>query len=219
MHELSIGEAEGLAWKATRASGYSWGVAQEAAFAVGFLEMRGLPGLLSLATLLEQTPETLTVARDTATDPRNGPLTARRCPITSGVRMNDDCGNQVPPSILFRNMCAPWLLVPFAARLAAAAQSSLTVNFSLAANSPAPIRCDTQGEPDVVSAEAIKEVDSVLLVTASRRNLVDPKPYQLRARAPLKTVDFLAQLAHATYVPATAESRLKGAGAGLTDND
>lgn len=52
MVDLSLGELQALATKAARGAGLSWGLAQEAGWAVRWLEARGLPGAAALAEAL-----------------------------------------------------------------------------------------------------------------------------------------------------------------------
>lgn len=60
-------------------------------------------------------------------------------------------------------------------------------------------------------------VHSLTLEPSERR--LGPHNGQTAIDVPTTTWEVAAQLAARTYVPATEESRLKGAGAGLTDND
>ena len=49
--------------------------------------------------------------------------------------------------------------------------------------------------------------------------LSSPRPQTQRADVDANTLATLNAFAHRTYAPATEASRLKGAGAGLSDND
>ena len=49
--------------------------------------------------------------------------------------------------------------------------------------------------------------------------LTTPRPHVTRATPDPVCWDTLNRFAHRTYAPATEESRLLGAGAGLSDND
>jgi hypothetical protein len=57
---------------------------------------------------------------------------------------------------------------------------------------------------------------SILEISASRNYVL---PAQSRVEIPNDIFDRLDSLAHKTYAPASEESRLAGAGAGLSDND
>ena len=48
----SVGESGALALKAARGAGMSWGQAEEASFAVRWLQQRGAPGVEALANYL-----------------------------------------------------------------------------------------------------------------------------------------------------------------------
>ena len=58
---LSLGEATDLAIKACRGSGAPWGIAEEAGFAVRWLESHGVPALEQLAHALEADSLTETI--------------------------------------------------------------------------------------------------------------------------------------------------------------
>ena len=215
--ELSIGEAEAFAWKAARASGYSWGMAEEAAYAVGYLEMRGLPGLMSLVQLLDRTTESLLAARAAATGLKSG---EKSCPITTRVHLADVCGTEAPVTRALPSLYAPWLLLPFIARIAGNAGTHVLVHLDNIA-----WHCTVTGEPDVASVHPIGYGHEVVIEQASNAEVaVTPTKQALdqhvqRARVSREQLEVLEGLAHQTYVPASEESRLRGAGAGLTDND
>lgn len=93
---------------------------------------------------------------------------------------------------------------------------------------------DTAGEAEIVASENMAIAPALALVIGRDRGGVfapqngdlrfstgDQPQQQSPQRAEIEEDDLAAlkALAHKTYVPATAESRLAGAGAGLTDND
>jgi hypothetical protein len=92
IHDLSLGEVQSLALKAARGAGRSFGIAEEAGFAVRWLTERGVDGAGHLAALL--------VASDGA---------AEGCPLHLGAAWSD--AGQVPEGAV--SVICPMLLLPF----------------------------------------------------------------------------------------------------------
>ncbi|MGA0281445.1 MAG: hypothetical protein ACO3K9_07130, partial [Paracoccaceae bacterium] len=73
---------------------------------------------------------------------------------------------------------------------------------------------------DCILSDGLSETGPVDLKvsTISAAQATEPR-LQSRIDVPQDIFDRLSALAHKTYAPATEESRLAGAGAGLSDND
>lgn len=196
----SLGETAALALKATRGAGMSWGLAEEAAASVVWLHRRGLPGLSALCSYLGQREY-----------PQTGDFA---CPIMTGCALIDGM-TAVPdkPSDTtdLGPVHAPLLLLPFVARL-----ESGTI-WLLASGLGGTI--DQQGGDGWLSHYLHGGGACQLVRQATPQ--IDPA---LETVTRLDDrfaccVDRLGGFAHRTYAPATGQSRLSGAGAGLTDND
>ena len=68
---------------------------------------------------------------------------------------------------------------------------------------------------DTLDAPKVQNVTLSVTASALKRPLVPAS----RAEIPAAVAKTLNALAHRTYAPDTPESRMAGAGAGLTDND
>ena len=189
--DWSLSEARSLAIKAARGAGFSWGMAEEAGFAVHWLESRSAPGIFALASYLQ-----------------DGSDDAATCPIHMGAAISD--GLPVPDGGKFR-VKQPLLILPFLANEHSQNQWSLTWGAQEIAFNPTGIgafdesQCITDGVHDCQLRQSDVSFEG-----------------QCRSRIPGKFAGYISELekfAHHTYAPATEESRLAGAGAGLSDND
>ena len=107
----SLGEIGALATKAARGSGMDWGLADEAGYAVKWLQRRQLPGVAALCRYLSwrQAGEITIWPDDTARD-------GHYCPIATGAAYGDGVfGDEVQ----FSRVRTPLLLAPFIALRAA----------------------------------------------------------------------------------------------------
>ena len=199
----SLGETAALALKATRGAGMSWGLAEEAAASVVWLHRHGLPGLSALCSYLGQTetPHHLNAA----------------CPIMTGSALIDGTmtlPDEMSGAVDLGPVHAPLLLLPFVARLEPGTiwlvSPGLTGGLGTAGR-----KADDAWQSHCLRGFADCRME--------RRDTVQVDP-ALDRETRLDDhfaccVDRLDALAHRTYAPATGQSRLSGAGAGLTDND
>ncbi len=188
----SLNEAEAMARKATRGAGYDWGVAEEAAKAVRWLCAQGIDGVAAVSAVL--------VPED-----RGG-----ASPLVVGMALADQAAQLTQAPFKCAHMAHPVLLLPFAAM--AARQLAQTVW----------IDCDgahavTDGHFLAVTGDFPAHATRVDILLDGV--LSAPLPRQSRARPDPEAWAALDRLAHKTYAPSTEESRLRGAGAGLSDND
>ena len=196
MTVLSLGEAEALARKAARGAGFGWGMAEEAGRALRWLCARGLPGGAALAALLSA---------------REDDSLAGACPLATGTALADGAATA-------RELGAvawPLLLLPFAAQASSRTGCPVQLAWDGAQVDLAPDGTAFLGARGALDAP---RAASVLL-----RRVPRPEGTPL-ARGTRATLDAAAcavldRFAARTYAPATPESRLAGAGAGLTDND
>ena len=200
----SLGETAALALKAARGVGLPWGLAEEAAGAVFWLHQRGLPGISALCGYLNAYGKPAT-ATDAA------------CPLIMGTALSDGT-HPVPDHaddrIDLGIVKSPLLLLPFVATLP-----------------PGNIWLTAPGVDERISRPADPPPDpwhsGWLRGSAPCQLRLGTGPQTIadaadRARLPDQfacCVERLTGYAHRTYAPATSQSRLAGAGAGLTDND
>lgn len=213
---LSRNEIEQLCQKAARGAGMSWGLAEEAGFAAGWLAMQGLDG-----------PDALLAQLQTA----DGRAWSEICPTVKPREFRAAEGGQLCPIALGSALCDhvalaatrcdslrvgpvthPILLLPFLADMARARQHGIRIEWS---GGRVDVATDgaTTGDVEALRQAALLEAD--LLV-----DIAPPRPNRAQVALPPVSADTLGALnafAMRTTVPASAASR---AGAGAEgDND
>ncbi|WP_397541261.1 DUF3726 domain-containing protein [Roseovarius salis] len=214
----SLNEIENLARKAARGAGMDWGPAEEAGRATRWLCAAGWPGAEALAELLARNDGAPwdSLRPRTGQDPwqaTGGTL----CPVAAGTAICDWAHEWAGGGTARLGRTAqPILLIPFMAMAADLAGARLGIGWQ----GVTVTRGDGLTRVDITDMAALRKssVDAVHVGPATHtRGERVTRAY--RATVPAETARALAQLAHRTYAPATPESRLSGAGAGLSDND
>ena len=208
---LSLNEVEATAKKAARGATYPWGLAEEAGKATRWLCSHDIDGCRALIDLLGRIDGTdilgwLPRITDGIWAARDGML----CPLATGAAISDGAAEVAAKGIRTGAIAAPMLLAPFAALLAREFGKPLTISIGDVALCTDAERLSASGEIPAWSSEVRIRVGGS--VDQSRRIVTRANP------APADW-DALLSLAHRTYAPATDDSRLRGAGAGLSDND
>ncbi len=207
---FALNEVEATAKRATRGAGYCWGIAEEAGKATRWLCAHSMDGVGALARLLERdyaatvdihTPKGL---RDVWTGDQ------QLCPLMTGASLSDCAGLLQTGPICIQQICVPLLLLPFAANGARSQDTvfTLTIDGSLAI---------TDGISVSMQKECPDEAEHVVVSLGGA--ISDRQPCLTRAAPRPADWDTLLRYSHRTYAPATEQSRLLGAGAGLSDND
>ena len=192
--DWSLNETKATARKAARGAGYPWGLAIEAGYAVEWLQARGLNGAQALGQYL--------LWRE-SNDP------GEACPLKIGCRIGDFATWE---NILAGKVVQPILLIPFIT--------------SVYEDTPVLLH---SGDAKILFNEQNIEHESLSTLLEDgfhhcTLSLSDqaPKESSCVSRVPwsaAEAVRILEKFAFDSYAPATEESRLAGAGAGLNDND
>jgi uncharacterized protein DUF3726 len=213
---VSRNEVESLVLKAARGAGMRWGLAEEASVAAGWLAQHALPWADTLVGVLSQAHTTSPpqIAGNVITPSRAG---TRLCPIMTGALLSD-LGS--PASTMqIRDVLAPVWLVPFLAGWAGPGRAArlgwgavhLRVGQSEIAGADAA--------PAAALAVAFADRVAIALEPIDRSGQSRPRREPCGYVAPDDAWGALQVFEHRSYVPASAHSRLAGAGAGLLDND
>lgn len=208
---LSLNEVEALAKKATRGVGYPWGLAEEAAKATRWLCERGEDGCGHLAALLQQRDGTgLADWSPVINDGTWKPPESRLCPIMTGAALSDCADDLRAGDLRIEWVARPILLLPFAGMSASYLKAPIELTWGRVVLCTDGAGLSIHGRPGELADCVTVRIGSDVLQAAPRRT-----------RAEVSSADFevLNRFAHRTYAPATEESRQKGAGAGLSDND
>ncbi len=213
MSDFAIGAIESLVFKAYRGAGMSWGLAEEAGQAAGWLAMHDLPGTEAFAGLvsdLDEVPyDDVAPQIDKSTwNAKEKPL----CPVIAGVAY---CDMLPAEPIVLSSLAYPLILAPFVAVASRLQLQSLQIAWSSVFITCTPDGIDCSSDTAGLLSPLASDVSispcgfpSNPRTAAKRRGTIDPEAREI-----------LERFAHRTYVPASEASRLSGAGAGLTDND
>ncbi len=211
----SLGEIESLSRKATRGAGYLWGHAEEAGKAVRWLCAAGLPGETALSGLLQHNdgqPYEQIRPVDTSAMPwqaRGGAL----CPLASGAALCDLAEPGFDAALA--RVGFPLLLLPYVVIAADMTKAPLRVVWQ-----GVTITRNAQGTYMQAAPDALNPIEAQMLrVSPAPDHAGTRLRRSYRAEIDAPSAEILAKFAHRTYAPETEESRLSGAGAGLTDND
>ncbi|MDA4845601.1 DUF3726 domain-containing protein [Hoeflea poritis] len=208
---LSMNEVEATAKRAARGAGYSWGLAEEAGKATRWLCERDVDGCAALAVLLQ--------AFDCAREADWSPLAegshwqapgGNLCPLLAGAALSDHARDLQVGALVFGATLAPVLLLPFAASCAAQSQGIVSVGLPNA-------RAVTDGDALAIDGVFPERAENMEIHMGGE--IAAPAARRSRAAPGSDMLQILDRFARRTFAPATEQSRLSGAGAGLSDND
>jgi hypothetical protein len=204
----SLRETQTLTIKAARGAGLSWGLAEEAGYAVHWLQAHGAPGVRAFANYLSWRDAAEAELTAVTVDPELADPNAVRCPITLGATLSD-LGESAPPRLGIVRQ--PILLVPFIAAATPLGSRCLTWKGTEVLISRTGFSCPT--------ADQLSEFDQVECQLSKTPNVVPPNNPTLRVpESESLSMTVLGEFAAHTYAPATDQSRA-GAGSSRSDND
>lgn len=207
---FALNEIEAMAKRASRGAEYPWGLAEEAGKATRWLCAQHLDGCAELAGLLEADfAKSLRTHTPVALDvywQGEGML----CPLGTGAILSDFAAHVAQQPVILHNVMQPTLMLPFAAYTARRVGGCVTVTCDA-------IAAVTDGH-GLSMVKPFPNHAATLMVQAGG-TVENQSTLASRATPAPEIWTTLNRLAHRTYAPATEESRLLGAGAGLSDND
>ena len=201
----SLSEIETTAKRASRAVGFSWGIAEEIAKGIRLLELFGFPGIKNLNKyykfINKKKFENLTIIKK-----NNKSNKSSFCPINLGVRFLDQINTlESFKKITFYKMAHPILFLPFLSRgseiigkriLLKFEKNTFLLNFNV----------------NILSKFSKKEFP--LIAKKTEITLLENKDSFTE-----KEWKSLYKLSENTFVEETESLKQGAAGAGLTDND
>lgn len=214
----SLNEIEHTSRKAARGCGLPWGVADEVGKAVRWLHVYGIDGVSMLINLLKQQDhhnfeKYSPVNLESPWRGRNQTLS----PIAVGMSLCDCLEAMADAEIKVNRVAYPALIAGFLGQTSLVPGQSVVLQWN-------NIKLSLYRDGLVVEgADAMLMLEKAETLDCARY----PFPGEAKTKKPHigdaeVSVDSWAELeghAYLTYVKATEESRLSGAGAGLTDND
>ncbi|APG49057.1 DUF3726 domain-containing protein [Phaeobacter porticola] len=213
----SLNEIEAMSKRAARGAGLSWGLAEEAAKGTRWLSAFGFPGTEMLAELLninDRIPSIDVSPVSLRAEVWHAPA-RRMSPLIAGAALSD-CAVRLLErgKITMEHVNIPLLAVPFMGGAALRLGRPVAAEWDGARLATDGKRLCVQG-----SIEALRTHKADRLVFSAPADMTGQQEPVMRADVSEESWEQLAKFAHRTFAPATEESRLRGAGAGLSDND
>jgi len=199
----SLSEIDTTSKRASKAAGFSWGVAEEIGKAIRSLELFGLPGIKNLNLYLNKIekkhPEKV---NKIGKENKNKEL----CPIYCGVAFLDECQKlEILKDIKFYNVNYPILILPFISKASEILGTKILMQFN---KSSFLMNFNKSILSKNLEKHVIASVDEINIEFVENKNLFSDLEWKE-----------LYKLSEKTFVEETDSLKTKGAGAGLTDND
>ena len=202
---MSFSEIETTSKRASKAAGFSWGIAEEIGKSIKSLELFGLPGVINLNLYLKKIKKKHP-KKIKKIEKENKAEDKELCPIYSGVAFLDRSMElEGLQSLKFYNVSYPLLMLPFVSRASEIMSKKILMQYD---NASFLLNFDKS----VFSKNIDKQAQS--LTKELNIELVENKNSFLE-----QDWKELYKLSEETFVDESDSSKAKAAGAGLTDND
>jgi len=199
----SFSEIDTTSKRASKAVGFSWGIAEEIGKAIRNLELFGLPGIINLNLYLKKIkknhPEKVNKIEKVN---KNKEL----CPIYCGVAFLDQCKQlETLKTIKFYNVNYPMLIVPFINKASEILGRKILIQFN---NSNFLINFNKSILSKIIEKQIDVVAKEISIQFLENKNSFSDQEWKE-----------LYKLSEETFVEESESLKEKGAGAGLTDND
>ena len=200
----SFSEIETTVKRATKAIGFSWGVAEEVGKNVRLLEMFGLPGLKNINQYFKiykisnfEDIKEISISNS----PRN-----HYCPILSGLNFFDQSSTISEFNELeISSLAFPLLFIPFVSRTSEIIGKRIFLKMD---SKEFLFNFNQSIYSNYLSGEILEKSDKIKIQFLENKNTFNEEEWSE-----------LYRLSENTYVEESEELKQKSAGAGLTDND
>ena len=199
----SLSEIDTTSKRASKAAGFSWGIAEEIGKAIRSLELFGLPGVINLNLYLKKIKKNHPKKINKIGKENKNKET---CPIYCGVAFLDQCKQLETLEIIkFYNVNYPLLILPFISKASEILGKKILMQFN-----------NTTFLANFNKSILSKNIDKQISPLANEINIEF-----LENKNSFSVQDWkeLYKLSEETFVEESESLKSKGAGAGLTDND
>ena len=202
---MSFSEIETTAKRASKAAGFSWGIAEEIGKSIRSLELFGLPGIINLNHYLKKIkkkhPKKITkIEKENKTEGKE------LCPIYSGIAFLDCCLElEKLRSLKFYNVSYPLLMLPFISRASEVMSKKILIQYN---NSSFLLNFDKSIFSKNIDKQAQPQANIVDIEFIENKNSFSEQDWKE-----------LYKLSEETFVEESDSLKATAAGAGLTDND
>ena len=201
----SLSEIETVSKRASRAAGYSWGVAEEVAKNIRLLEIFSLPGIKNLNSFFKKKKE-IKLENISLINKDNQANKNEYCPIIAGV----NCLDQIKTleslnEITFKRVSFPLLFLPFISRASEMIGKRIFVKMD---NREFLLNFNNNIYSNHANNEIINSAENLYFKVLENKDLFEEKEW-----------NELYKLSEETFVEENESLKQGAAGAGLTDND
>jgi len=201
----SLSEIETVSKRASRAAGYSWGVAEEVGKNIRILEMFGLPGIKNLNDYYKKKKE-IKFENLNLINSDNKSVKSKVCPIVVGINFLDQINTlESLNEINFEKIAYPLLFLPFLSRSSEIIGKRLFVKFD---DKEFLLNFNNKIYSNFLKNEIIELAQNVSVKFINNIDLFTEKEW-----------NELYRLSENTFVEESNTLKQYGAGSGLTDND
>jgi len=202
---MTFSEIETTTKRASKAAGFSWGVAEEIGKSIRSLELFGLPGIINLNQYLKKIKKKhptkiKKIEKENKTDDKE------LCPIYSGVAFLDRCLElEKLKTLKFYNVNYPLLMLAFISRASEIMSKKILVQFD---NSSFLLNFDKSIFSKNIEKQIQSQAKVVNIEFMENKNSFSEQDWKE-----------LYKLSEETFVDESESLKKTAAGAGLTDND
>jgi len=202
---ISFSEIETTTKRASKAAGFSWGIAEEIGKSIRSLELFGLPGVINLNFYLKKIKKKHPKKIEKI-EKENKIEGKELCPIYSGVAFLDRCLElEKLKSLKFYNVNYPLLMLPFISKASEMMSKKILVQYD---NTSFLLNFDKSIFSKNIDKQAQSHANIVSLEFIENKNSFSEQDWKE-----------LYKISEETFVDESDSSKAKAAGAGLTDND
>jgi hypothetical protein len=202
---ITFSEIETTVKRASKAAGFSWGVAEEIGKSIRSLELFGLSGIINLNQYLKKIKKKHP-AKITKIEKENKAGDKELCPIYSGVAFLDHCLElEKFKSLKFYNVSYPLLMLPFISRASEVMSKKILIQYD---NSSFLLNFDKSIFSKNIEKQVQSQAKIVNIEFMENKNSFSEQDWKE-----------LYKLSEETFVDESDNLKKTAAGAGLTDND
>ena len=201
----SLSEIETVSKRASKAAGFSWGVAEEVGKNIKILEMFGLPGIKNLNDYYKK-KKVIRFENVNLINADNKLITSQACPVVLGTNFLDQIRTlEILNKINFEKIAYPLLFLPFLSRSSEIIGKRLFVKFD---EKEFLLNFNNNMYSNFLKHEIIELAHNVSVKFIDNSDLFTENEW-----------NELYKLSENTFVEENDSLKQVGAGAGLTDND
>ena len=201
---ISLSEIDTTVKRASKAVGFSWGIAEEVGKSIRLLEMFGLPGLRNLNQYYKiyKDKKFQNVGLISKSNISKIPY----CPIISGINFLDQIfALQELPEIDFENFAFPILFIPFLSRSSEIIGKKIFLKID---EKEFLLNFNQSIYSNYLNGDIVEKATKIKVKFVENKNTFNEKEWKE-----------LYTLSEETFVEESEELKQTAAGAGLTDND